>query len=199
MNELTKIKYRILARIETYIGDIEFAEEQELTEDEKTIFESVKDIINEELSKPALDSPLPRFIIGEDGKIKQIKTSDEDIKITDDEMKKFQKYIDEYEGMCAEDKDRICKDATTTAEAIFRLSNTCGVSYYEAKDMVIDMLETIKRQPTNTAKWVEAGIGIDCTGHRFKEYKCSKCGNIDLSHRKNKFCPECGRRMEVEQ
>lgn len=48
MNELTKIKDRILARIETYIADIELAEEKELTEDEKTIFESVKDIINSE-------------------------------------------------------------------------------------------------------------------------------------------------------
>ena len=48
MNELTKIKQRILERIETYIADIEFAEEQELTEDEKTIFKSVKDIINSE-------------------------------------------------------------------------------------------------------------------------------------------------------
>ena len=48
MNELTKIKQRILERIENYIADIEFAEEQELTEDEKTIFESVKDIINSE-------------------------------------------------------------------------------------------------------------------------------------------------------
>ena len=46
MNELTKIKQRILERIETYIGDIELVEE--LTEDEKTIFESVKDIINSE-------------------------------------------------------------------------------------------------------------------------------------------------------
>jgi DNA replication initiation complex subunit (GINS family) len=51
MNELTKAKYRILARIENYIGDIEFAEEKELTEDEKTIFESVKDIINEEFDR----------------------------------------------------------------------------------------------------------------------------------------------------
>ena len=51
MNELTKIKYRILARIENYIGDIEFAEEKELTEDEKTIFKSVKHIISEELSE----------------------------------------------------------------------------------------------------------------------------------------------------
>ena len=51
MTELTKVKQRILARIETYIGDIELAEEQELTEDEKTIFESVKDIINEEFDK----------------------------------------------------------------------------------------------------------------------------------------------------
>ena len=196
MNELTKIKQRILARIEIYIADIELAEEQELAEDEKTIFKSVKNIILEEFDKASLEAPLPRFIWHADGRIEQIKASDEDVKFTDEEVKKFQKYIDEYKGMRAEDKDRICKDATATAEAIFRLSNTCGVSYYEARDMVIDMLETIKRQPTNTAKWVVAGIGVDCTGHRFKEYKCSKCGNIDLSHRKNKFCPECGRRME---
>ena len=51
MNELTKIKQRILERIETYIGDIELAEEKELTEDEKTIFESVKDIINSEFTR----------------------------------------------------------------------------------------------------------------------------------------------------
>ena len=51
MNELTKIKDRILARIEMYIGDIELAEGQELTEDEKTIFESVKDIINSEFTR----------------------------------------------------------------------------------------------------------------------------------------------------
>ena len=51
MNELTKIKQRILDRIEIYIGDIELAEEKELTEDEKTIFESVKDIINSEFTR----------------------------------------------------------------------------------------------------------------------------------------------------
>jgi hypothetical protein len=51
MNELAKIKQRILERIETYIGDIEFAEEQELTEDEKTIFKSVKNIILEEFDR----------------------------------------------------------------------------------------------------------------------------------------------------
>ena len=51
MNELTKAKCRILARIENYIGDIELAEEKELTEDEKTIFKSVKHIISEELSE----------------------------------------------------------------------------------------------------------------------------------------------------
>ena len=51
MNELTKIKQRILERIETYIGDIELAEEQELSEDEKTIFESVKDIIDSEFAR----------------------------------------------------------------------------------------------------------------------------------------------------
>ena len=55
MNELTKIKCRILARIETYIGDIEFAEEKELTEDEKTIFKSVKNIIFEEFDRVSLD------------------------------------------------------------------------------------------------------------------------------------------------
>ena len=196
MNELTKIKERILARIETYIGDIELAEEKELTEDEKTIFESVKNIINEEFGGPALDSPLPRFIIGKDGKIKQFKTSDEGERFTDVEAEKFKKFIDEYTGTCAEVKKRIYEDSIKYTEAIFRLSNTCGVPYYTVKDMVVDMLETIKGQPTNAAKWVEAGIGIDCLGHRFKEYKCSKCGNIDLSHRKNKFCPECGRRME---
>ena len=57
MNEFTKIRDRILARIEIYIGDIEFAEEQELTEDEKTIFKSVKDIINEEFDKVFLKEP----------------------------------------------------------------------------------------------------------------------------------------------
>ena len=57
MNELTKIKQRILARIETYIGDIEFAEEQDLTEDEKTIFASVKHIINEEFAKVSFSQP----------------------------------------------------------------------------------------------------------------------------------------------
>jgi rubrerythrin len=142
MNELTKTKYRILARIENYIGDIELAEEQELTEDEKTIFKSVKNIINEEFEKTP--APLPRFIIDEDGKIKQFKTSDEDM----------------------------------------------------FEDMVLALIEALKKPQTNTAKWVAAGIGIDCMGNRFKEYKCSNCGNIDLSHKKNKFCPECGRRME---
>lgn len=192
MNELTKIKDRILARIEEYIRDMEMTEV--LTFNEKTILDSVKEIVNEEFEKTP--TPLPRFKINKNDEFKQIKASDENVKFTDEEVKKFQKYIDEYKEMCATDKDRICKDTITYTEAIFRLSNTCGVSYYTAKNMVIDMLETIKRQPTNTAKWVEAGIGIDCLGHRFKEYKCSKCGNIDLSHRKNKFCPECGRRME---
>ena len=51
MNEFTKIRDRILERIEIYIGDIEFAEEQELTEDEKTIFESVENIINSEFTR----------------------------------------------------------------------------------------------------------------------------------------------------
>jgi len=195
MNELTKVKQRILERIETYIGDIELAEEQELTEDEKTIFKSVKNIILEEFDKASLEAPLPRFIY-EDGKIKQFKTSDEDIKITDEEMKKFQKYIDEYKGMCAEDKDRICKEAITTANAIFRLSNNCGVSYNVAKDMVLVLIEALKKPQTDTAKWVVAGVGVDCSGYRFKEYKCSNCGNIDDIRRKNKFCPECGRRMK---
>jgi len=192
MNELIKIKDRILARIEEYIGDMEMTEV--LTFNEKTILDSVKEIVNEEFEKTP--TPLPRFKINKNGELEQIKTSDKDVKFTDEEVKKFQKYIDEYKGMCATDKDRICKDAITYTEAIFRLSNTCGVSYILAKDMAIEMLAVIKGQLTNTAKWVEAGIGIDCTGHRFKEYKCSKCGNIDLSHRKNKFCPECGRRME---
>lgn len=106
MNELTKIKQRILERIEIYVADIESAEEKELTEDEKTIFKSVKNIINEEFDKALLEAP------------------------------------------------------------------------------------------TNTAKWAVAYVRIDCIGHRFKEYKCSNCGNIDDSCRKNKFCPECGRRME---
>lgn len=48
---IEEIKDAILGRIEMYIGDIEFAEEQELTEDEKTILESVKDIINDEFTK----------------------------------------------------------------------------------------------------------------------------------------------------
>ena len=56
MNELAKVKQRILDRIETYIADIEFAEEQELTEDEKTILESVKDIINSEFEKASSDT-----------------------------------------------------------------------------------------------------------------------------------------------
>lgn len=51
MNELTKVKDRILARIEMYIADIELAEEKELSDDEKTIFESVKDIINSEFTR----------------------------------------------------------------------------------------------------------------------------------------------------
>ena len=75
MNELTKIKQRILERIETYIGDIEFAEEKELTEDEKTIFKSVKNIILEEFDKASLEAPLPRFIWHADGRIEQVKTS----------------------------------------------------------------------------------------------------------------------------
>ena len=49
MTELTKVKQRILARIETYIGDIELCEK--LTDDEKAIFDSVKEIINEEFGK----------------------------------------------------------------------------------------------------------------------------------------------------
>lgn len=56
MNELTKAKGRILGKIEMYIGDIEFAQERELMEDEKTIFESVKDIISEELDEPSSDT-----------------------------------------------------------------------------------------------------------------------------------------------
>lgn len=48
---IEEIRDAILGRIEMYIGDIEFAEEQELTEDEKTIFTSVKHIINDEFAK----------------------------------------------------------------------------------------------------------------------------------------------------
>lgn len=66
----------------------------------------------------------------------------------------------------------------------------------DVTELVLALMEALKKPQTNTAKWVMAGIGIDCMGNRFKEYKCSNCGNIDLSHRKNKFCPECGRRME---
>lgn len=191
MNELTKIKQRILERIETYIGDIELAEEKELTEDEKTIFVSVKHIINEEFEQPI---PLPRFIIYADGKMEQIKTLNENLK--DEEVKKFEKFIDDYKGLSVEDKERICQDAIRTTDAIIRLSHSCGVSYGVAKDIVLEIMEIFKEPKTNTAKWVVAGVGVGCTGYRFKEYKCSKCGNIDLSHRKNKFCPECGRRME---
>lgn len=90
MNEFTKIRDRILARIETYIADIELTEEQELTEDEKTIFKSVKDIINEEFDKASLEAPLPRFIWHADGRIEQVKASDENLK--DEEVKKFEKY-----------------------------------------------------------------------------------------------------------
>ncbi len=56
MNELTKAKGRILGKIDIYIGDIEFSQERELTEDEKTIFESVKDIISEELDESSSDA-----------------------------------------------------------------------------------------------------------------------------------------------
>ena len=221
MNELTKIKDRILARIEMYIGDIELAEEKELTEDEKTIFESVKNIINEEFGEPTPDSPLPRFIVHEDGKLEQIKTSEEkeptyyDVfrfkkMLVKEDREKFQKFLDEHERLRATEKQKLyleamkCTEAEQRryentihfADAICRLSQTCGISHSEAKDIIEESIEMLKKLQTNTAKWVEAGIGIDCTGHRFKEYKCSKCGNIDLSHRKNKFCPECGRRME---
>lgn len=166
MNELTKIKDRILARIENYIADIELAEEQGLTEDEKTILASVKEIINEEFEGTV---PLPRFIIHKDGRMEQIKTSDEEQKF--------------YEN------------TIHFADAIIRLSQTCGISHSEAKDVIEESMEMLKKIQTDTAKWVIAGVGIDCTGYRFKEYKCSNCGNIDLSHKKNKFCPECGRRM----
>lgn len=193
MNEFTKIRDRILERIETYIADIEFAEEQELTEDEKTIFKSVKEIINEEFEGSV---PLPRFIIHEDGKMKQVETADEKIKLTDEEMKKFLKFVIDYKGIPAEDKQRICEDAIRTTDAICRLSETCGVSYCAAKDMVMEIMETLKESKTDTAKWVIAGVSVDCLGYRFKMYKCSNCGHIDLSHRKNKFCPNCGRRME---
>ncbi len=50
-DENIKIRDAILGRIEMYIGDIELAGEQDLTEDEKTILESVKHIINDEFAK----------------------------------------------------------------------------------------------------------------------------------------------------
>lgn len=50
-DESTEIRDAILGRIEMYIGDMELAEEQDLTEDEKTILTSVKDIINDEFAK----------------------------------------------------------------------------------------------------------------------------------------------------
>lgn len=156
MNELTKIKDRILARIEEYIGDIELAEEKELTEDEKTIFKSVKDIINEEFEGSV---PLPRFIIHEDGKMKQVETADEKIKFTDEEMKKFLKFVNDYKGILAEDKQRICEDAVRTTDAIIRLSHSCGVSYYVAKDMVMEIMETLKKPPhPNTEHIIKSTI-----------------------------------------
>ena len=185
MYKLTEIKQRILERIETYIGDIEFAEEKGLTEDEKIIFESVKNIINEEFEKTP--APLSKFIVHEDGKLEQIKTSEEkeptyydvfrfEKMLVKEDREKFQKFLDEHKKLrAAEEQQRCYENAIHFTDAIIRLS---------------------KKLQTDTAKWVEAGIGIDCTGHRFKEYKCSNCGNIDLSHRKNKFCPECGKRME---
>lgn len=142
MNELAKIKQRILERIETYIGDIEFAEEKELTEDEKTIFESVKNIINSEFAREFNTQLHIEHII----------------------KSTIKEYLDK--------------------------------PHDDVTELVLALMEALKKPQTNTAKWVMAGIGIDCMGNRFKEYKCSNCGNIDLSHRKNKFCPECGRRME---
>lgn len=96
----------------------------------------------------------------------------------------------------SDEEQKFYENTIHFADAIIRLSQTCGISHSEAKDVIEESMEMLKKIQTDTAKWVIAGTGIDCTGYRFKEYKCSKCGNIDLSHRKNKFCPECGRRME---
>lgn len=126
--------------------------------------------------------------------MEQVKALNENLK--DEEVKKFEKFVADYKELPTEDKERICQDAIRTTDAIIRLSQTCGVSYNVAKDIVLEIMEIFKEPKTDTAKWVIAGVGIDCTGHRFKEYKCSNCGHIDNSHRKNKFCPECGRRME---
>lgn len=191
MNELTKIKQRILARIEKYIADMEL--EEGLTFDEKTILDSVKEIINEEFGTVALDT-LPRFLLHEDGRIEQVKTSDE--KFTDEEMKKFQKYIDEYMGITAEVKQKLYKETIKVTDIICKLANNFGLPYSMAKDMFIESMEEVKKSQTNTAKWVIAGVGVDCLGYRFKMYKCSNCGHIDNSHKMNKFCPECGKRME---
>ena len=192
MTELVKIKQRILEIIEEYIADMEMTEV--LTFNEKTILDSVKEIINEEFEKTP--APLPRFIIHENGEMEQIKTSNGGEKFTDVEAEKFKEFINEYTGTTTEIKKRIFEESIKWTETILKISNTYGVSYNIAKDIVIQIIEELKKPYMSAAKWVVAGIGIDCLGHRFKEYKCSKCGNIDYSHRKNKFCPECGRRME---
>lgn len=214
MNELTEIKNRILSRIEDFITDVENGG----LADARTVLNKVKEIINEEFEGTI---PQPRFIIHEDGRMEQIKTSNEkepkyyDVfrfkkMLVKEDREKFQEFLNEHERLravekqrlydeamrCAEEQQRLYENTIHFADAIIRLSQTCGISYSEAKDVIEESIEMLKRLQTDTAKWVIAGMGIDCTGHRFKEYKCSNCGNIDLSHKKNKFCPECGKRME---
>lgn len=155
MNELTKLKYRILARIETYIGDIELAEEQDLTEDEKTIFESVKDIINEEFTEATLDPTLPRFIINANGKIEQIKTSDEkestyyDVfrfkkMLVKEDREKFQKFLDEHERLYAEAMKRA--EAEQIIKSVIKeyIDKDCDDVTEMLLTLSIDLCERIK-------------------------------------------------------
>lgn len=151
MNELAKVKIRILDRLITYAKDMKKA--GALTNDIKVVIGTVKLIIDSEFERAALE---------------QIKTP---------------------ESVSYE-------DAVKCFEAINKLSQNYGISYISAKNIIEESMEMLKKSQTNTAKWVVAGVGVDCSGHRFKEYKCSNCGNIDDSRRKNKFCPECGRRMK---
>lgn len=75
-------------------------------------------------------------------------------KFTDGERDRFLKFIDEYKGMCAEDKQRICQDAIRITDAICRLSQSCGVSYYVAKDMVMEIMGILKKPQQTTAEQI---------------------------------------------
>lgn len=167
MNELTEIKNRILSRIEDFITDVE---KEGLTFDERTMLDSVKEIINEEFEKPI---PEPRFIIHEDGRIEQIKTSDEkepkyyDVfrfkkMLVKEDREKFQKFLNEHERLRAVEKQRLYDEAMKCveveqrhyentihfADAIIRLSQTCGISYSEAKDAIEKSIEMLKKIKT---------------------------------------------------